>query len=308
MKNIITELENHKDLLKSIKKEGRGELSFKAAGTILAANFTNVSSTGIDPQLIGYTPIANVQAQNVIDYFPKVMCSSHSLFILNEEADDDDGTFASVAEGATKEAVDFDVNAAKKAFTKYAATVKVSEEMVDDLGFLQSKIEGVLTRRIKNKIATDFLAAIIAATPGTLDTDLTAGQVVTKKRNKFPAIYDGVLNRKGYAMNLWALNAPDYGKAFNDLDASCDTAWFDMCKPTILSSSAVATGKVLAVDTSMFPIYIYQDVNIQLGRSGADLTKNLYTIRGEARVAWNIAGQCLNAFFYDTIADVITQA
>ena len=308
MKQIITELENHKDLLKSIKEKGSGQMSFKAAGNILAANFTNISSTGIDPQLIGYTPIANVQARNVIDYFPKVMCSSHSLFVLNEEADDDDGTFGSVSEGASKEAVDFDVNAAQKSFTKYAATVKVSEEMIDDLGFMEGRIEGVLTRRIKNKIATDFLAAIIAATPGTLDTNLTAGQLATKTRHIFPVIYNDVLNRKGYALNLWAMNAPDYGKAFNDLDASCDTAWFDMYKPIVLPSSAVATGKVLAVDTSLFPIYIYKDVTIQLGRSGSDLSKNLYTLRGEARVAWNIAGECLNAFFYDTIADVITQA
>lgn len=307
MNTLYSQLEAKQDEILAIKGS-RGEVAFKAAGNILAANFTNKTTTAIDPQLIGYTPIADVQARNVIDYFPKVMCNSHSLYILNEEADDDDGTFGTVAEGAAKEQIDFDINAAQKSFTKYAAHVKVSEEMLDDLGFLQARIEGVLMRRIKNKIATDFLAAVIAATPGTVDTDLTAGQLVTKHRHVLQAIYEGVLNRKGYMINLWALNAPDYGKVFNDVDASVDTAWLDMYKPLILPSTAVATGKILGVDTSMFPIYIYKDVNMSIGRTSDDFTKNMVTIRGEARVAWNVAGECLNAFFYDTIADVITQA
>jgi hypothetical protein len=152
------------------------------------------------------------------------------------------------------------------------------------------------------------LSAIIAATPGTLDTDLTAGQLVTKTRHILPAIYNGVLSRKGYAMNLWVLNAPDYGKLFNDVDASVDTAWLDMYKPTILPSTAVTTGKVLAVDTSMFPLYVYKDIEVSIGGASADFINNLVTVRAETRVAWNIAGESLNALFFDTIADVITQA
>jgi hypothetical protein len=306
MNTIYDILKEKQDGLNNLKLGE--EVQVKAAGTMLLANVTGLTSTHVDAQLMPAIPIRSVYAQSIIDYFPKVQCDSHALVIVNQESDDQDAGFASVAEGAAKEQVDFDLRATPKAFTKYAAYVKISDEMLSDISYMESVVRTTLARRIKDKISTDFLAAVIAATPGTLDTDLTAGQLVTKTRHILPAIYNGVLSRKGYALNLWLLNAPDYGKLFNDVDASVDTAWLDMYKPIILPSTAVTTAKVLAVDTEMFPIYVYKDIDITIGYETADFINNLVTIKAETRVAWNIAGECLNALFFDTIADVITVA
>jgi hypothetical protein len=123
METIIKNLADHKDALTAIKENKVGQVAFKAAGTMLLANITGETSTRVDPQLMPMIPIANSYAQSLLDYFPIIPCQSHSLAIVNQVSDDDDGTFASVAEGAGKEQVDFDLNVTQKAFTKYAAYI-----------------------------------------------------------------------------------------------------------------------------------------------------------------------------------------
>jgi hypothetical protein len=182
----------------------------------------------------------------------------------------------------------------------------VSDEMIDDIPFVLSQINGKLRKRLKNKISADFIAAIVAATPNITNLQLTVGQLATKVRHLFPSIYEGMKQQNGYDMNLWLLNAPNYGQVFNDVDASVDTAWFDLNKPIILPA-AITAGNILALDTSMFPIYIYKDIDVQIGRTNDDFTKNLVTVRAETRIAWNIAGECLKAIYDDVISTTITR-
>jgi hypothetical protein len=304
METIYSQLKAQETKLKDL---GSDRINIKAAGTMLAANVTGSTITHIDAQQIAPINIMAEESIQTADYFPKIMCDSHSIVLSNMTGEDNDGTFSSVAEGAAKEDVDYDIAATQKSFTKYAATVKVSEEMLADIPYLQSQIEGNLKRRLKNKIGADFLAAIMAATPNVVNTNLTTGQLATKLRHLFPAIYAGLYIQKGYKMNLWMLNDPEYTKLFSDLDATVDTAWFDLYKPTIVPSASVTSTKIFACDTNMFPIYIYKDISIEIGRENDDFTKNLVSINGEARVAWNIAGECLNALYNDVITTTITR-
>ena len=117
---------------------------------------------------------------------------------------------------------------------------------------------------------------------------------------------DNEIITKGYDMNLWLLNTPNYGQVFNDIDVTVDDAWFDLNNPIILPANVTA-GNIMALDTSMFPIYVYKDIDVQIGKTNDDFSKNLVTVRAETRVAWNIAGECLNAFYDDVIATTITR-
>lgn len=305
METIYSQLQANKEQLGNLKQLGYS-LNFKAAGTMVAGNVTGSTITHIDPQLMSPNLIKAENSSFVMDYFPRIMCESHSLVIVDETSDDTDGTFSSVAENAAKEQIDFDNNATQKSFTKYADYIKVSDEMVTDIPFLMAQIDTKLRKKLKNKISADFVAALVAATPNVVNTSLTVGQLATKLRHLFPSIYEGMKSLKGYDMNLWLLNTPNYGQVFNDVDVSVDDAWFDLMKPTIIPANITA-GNIMALDTSMFPIYVYKDIDVQIGKTNDDFSKNLVTVRAETRVAWNIAGECLNAFYDDVISTTVTR-
>lgn len=304
METIYSQIQANKDSLKQVL-DGK-QLSFKAAANILSSNFTGSTSTHIDPEVQTLITIPPTQAQSVLDYFPKISVNSHTIVTVKQEADDDDGTFSSVSEGATKENVDSDVRATQKSFTKYAAYIKVSEEMVSDVSFINAMIQSTLNRRIKNKIAADFTAAIVAATPGVAASNLTAGTNIGANEfgKIFAPIYAGMKFNKGYTPNLWLLNEPDYTSVYN---SSTNSEWMEQNEPIIVPCAAVTAGSIVALDTNLFPLYIYKDVNFEIGRSSDDFTKNIFTIRAEARVTWDMTGESLNALFRDTIANIITQ-
>lgn len=305
METIISSLKANEEQLKSLKDGGR--LNIKAAGNILAAKFTGSTTTHIDPELQTFIPPANGHAQSVLDYFPKVMCNSHTIVTAKSASDDDDGSFGSVAEGTAKEQVDFDILATQKSFTKYAAYIKVSEEMLSDVGFLEAAINGNLTRRIKNKIATDFVAAIVAATPGGTASTLASGSNIGAGEygKVFATIYSAMKINKGYNMGLWLLNDPDYTDVMTVLG---DATWLLLNNPTIVPSSAVTAGSIVALDQMLFPLYVYKDIDIEIGRTNDDFTKNMITVRAESRVAWDMTGEPLSALFRDTLANIATQA
>ena len=305
METIYSQLQANKEQLGNLKKLGNS-LNLKAAGTMVAANVTGSTITHIDPVALYPIQIKRENSNFLMDYFPRIMCDSHSIVIVNETSEDTDGTFSSVAENAAKEQIDFDNAATQTSFTKYADYIKVSDEMVTDIPFMLAQIETRLRKKLKNKISADFLAAIVTATPNVVNTSLTVGQTATKLRHLFPSIYEGMKSQKGYDMNLWLLNTPNYGQVFNDIDVTVDDAWFDLNNPIILPANVTA-GNIMALDTSMFPIYVYKDIDVQIGKTNDDFSKNLVTVRAETRVAWNIAGECLNAFYDDVIATTITR-
>lgn len=285
------------------------KLVLKAAGTMLLANVTGETSTIVDPQIMPYFPIANSNYQSVLDYFHIVPVSSHTIGIVAQESDDQDaGGVASVAEGAAKEQVDFDTRVTQKSFTKYAVYSKVSAEMLEDIDFMNDLINRSLKRRLRDKIATDFIAAIYAGT-GVLSSALTTGATVTANQEVMPSIYSGMKLLNGYEMNLWLLNNPDYTTMFNMAATgfATNTVWQDMMKPRIVPCAAVAATYICALDTNMFPLYVYKDGEIEIGYETADFINNLVTIRCESRVAWNISTIALKAMFKDTFSNVLAR-
>ena len=93
---------------------------------------------------------------------------------------------------------------------------------------------------------------------------------------------------------------PDYAKAY--IETNNNSTFFDQKEVNILANARVGSANILGLDTSMFPIYVYKDLDIQIGYENDDFTKNLVTIRGESRLAHSFVGNCLDAIYYDTIA------
>jgi hypothetical protein len=73
-----------------------------------------------------------------------------------------------------------------------------------------------------------------------------------------------------------------------------------------MNSSDVTAGNIVGLDPSVFPLYVYKDIGIEMGYEQDDFSKNLVTIRCEARVTWNFTGNCLSGIYNESIADTLT--
>jgi hypothetical protein len=283
----------------SIKASGVAPYIIKASADMLeSTNITGVGLEGINPENVGYIPLKGDNSSSILDYLPKVSVNSATVVITNEVSDD--GTPDIVYEGDGKPQIDFDDNVSKPTLKKFAGYIKISEEMINDISFMDSQIRGVLMRRLRNTIADSFMADLLAATPTYDAGDLTAGTTGTLVKDIPPAVTADMQDLGGYSMNLWMLPQPYYAKMFNE--AGTNFLWYALNEPTIMNNNNVTAGNIVAIDSSMFPLYVYKDMAITFGREGDDMTKNMITVRCESRIGWNLAGNSLKAIYNDTIS------
>lgn len=269
---------------------------------MVTANLTGSGVDVVTASGTGYIPFADAHNASLLDYFPIIPVSTRTAVIVNEVSPD--GSVNTTSESTEKPLVDSDLDVDKAVAVKYSGIVTCSEEMIDDIPFMENLIRTKLVRELKNDIAGDFLAAILAATPTLAAGGLTAGTGSTGKISDIPpAVVQDMQTDYGYTPTLWLLNAPNYAKLFNE--AKVNLLWYAMNEPRIVACDKVNVANICGLDPMMFPIYMYQDITIEVGRTGDDYKYNRVTIRGEARVSWNIAGNCLRALYNDSISSTL---
>jgi HK97 family phage major capsid protein len=299
METIIKQLTDNSEMLNNLGGDKR--LFIKAAGTMLEAdNVTNFDK--INPAFANYIPIQPKYSSTLLDYFPKVIVNTANIVLVDETSED--GAVTEVVQGDAKPQLDNDFDAIAPAMKKIAAYCKVSTEMLEDIGYIYTKIANTLKRRLKNKISDLFMADLISATPTYSSADLTAGTTGTMVKDILPAVTADMENLGGYDMKLWLLNQPDYAKLF--VEAGQNYLWYALNNPKIMNSSDVTAGNIVGLDPSVFPLYVYKDIGIEMGYEQDDFSKNLVTIRCEARVTWNFTGNCLSGIYNQGIADTLT--
>lgn len=299
--SLKAQLREQLTTLKSIKGKRDGRVSIKAAGDMINTNVTGSGYSFVGPEGMGYIPLSANHNSSILDYFPKVQVNSHSIILADEI--DADGSIDFIQQGVVKPEVDSDVYVTNPQALKTAGYVKVSAEMLDDIDFMSNLIQTKLMRETKNSIALDFIQAILIATPNLLDTNLTAGTTGTLLADIIPAVTEDMQIQKGYTPNLWLLNAPNYAKLF--AENKSNLVWYALNEPVIKACGEVDAANIVGLDTSMFPLYVYKDIMVEIGQEGNDFKYNMVTIRGEARVSWNIRGNCLDAIYNDSIADTL---
>lgn len=294
MENLYQILQAHKTEIKDIVNGGN--LALKAAGVMLES--TNVTGAGIDelnPQFAGYSSIKATDKAQLLDYFPKVFVNSHSLVFADEVSPD--GGVTAIGEGVVKPLSDSDFNATSPTMTKYAGLITISDEMLSDIPFVESAISEKLVKQVKDKI----MDAWFVSASGTLQDAniLTAGTGGTKQMDCLVAIYSDMKTRLGYSPNLFLMNSPDYAKTWIE-DAPSEN-WLSYSNIDFIPNSGVNRGYLMALDTTMFPFYVYKDISIEFGKVGNDFKYNRTSVRCEARVAYNFGRNNRLAGYYDTI-------
>lgn len=301
METIIQQLQAKGETLKDLRL-GQS-ISIKAAGTMLES--TNITGEGIEEitaTQMNYIPIRRDWNNTLYDLLPVISVGSKTIVITNETSDDGAVT-AITAEGDAKNQIDKDDAVSTPDMNKYTAFVKISKEMLSDIAFVNNQIRAVLSRRLKNAISTIVGTDLVALASNLATGSLTAGTTGSTIFDCIKAVTADLEIQKGYTPNLWLFNQPDYAKAY--IEANDNSTWFDTKEVNIKPSGLITAGDMLGIDTSLFPIYMYKDINISIGLEDDDFTKNLVTIRGEARLAYSFVGNCLNAMYKGRITDTV---
>jgi len=294
--------------IKKILREAQSQIKsgepvqLKAAATMLESS--NVIGAGMDElgtTLGGYVAKPETDSAMLLDLFPKVFVESSSVALVSETADD--GNVAVVAEGAVKPQIDGDFSTIKQPMTKFAEYITISDEMLGDIPFMTDAINRKLMRRLKDKIGDTF-ATYLFSNAGMTSANLTAGTTGTKILDCLPAIYQDMFSQNGYSASLFLLNKPEYAKAF--IESSEAINWVEIFEPTIMVNSRISSGGIVAVAPAEIPLYILQDMTIEIGKVGDDFKYNRTSIRCEARLGWNLGVTNSKAVYADSITDTLT--
>jgi len=297
--------------IKSILREAQSRIkvgeSYQAKAAANMLESTNVIGAGMDElgtQSVGYMNKPATDNAMLFDLFPKVFVSSPSLVLANET--NPDGNVLMVPEGSVKPQIDSDYEASKPTIYKYAATITISDEMLGDINFMSDAVSNQLTRRLKDKIAFDYIKAL-ANVAGVTSTNLTAGTGAPAGivMNIFPAIYSDVLTKYGHDIDLFLLNSPDFAKAW--IQPTDSNSFIEYYEKNLVPCSAVSAGNVMGIATQAQRVYILQDLTLEFGKNGDDFVKNNTTIRCEARVGWALGANNLSGVYADTIASTLTK-
>lgn len=313
-------LQENAEVLKEVKmKEGRLtlDLDTKAAGTIL-------TTTNVTPQPNPYLPAPQiiggvnrlVQTRQVItDYISKGTISEPRVVWVNQVSGEGDAEF--VGEGELKKLVDSKWETEIENAKKVAAVVKISEEMLDDIPWMESEIDRLLRNKVDREINEQVLSG--DGTGANLEgiTPRVGGYVQACLNGKVegPGLAEVLLaaatqiRSLGFTGRLIAFVNPCDGAASKmrkDADGNIVDLTGVLDNITVVETPEIAAGNFLIGDMSLFILEVYKALRVEIGWENDDFRRNLRTIIAEARVLLRISSNDLGAFVYDTFANVQT--
>lgn len=272
--------------------------NFKAVGDMSIAN--NV--TGELPQALllpGLNTIASRQVRllNIVN-----SGSISSNLVKWAYQTGKEGAAGQTSEGALKNQIDFDIVLGSEDVVKTTAFIKVSDEMIDDIDFIQSEINNELMRELLKAVELGVYSG--AGTTNTLHgirdvaTAFSAGtfaasvdnanrvDVLSVAMNQIMIAEQGMPN---YIMmhpsDVTALKlvkeSPTNNQYIDRLQNVAGTYILDGVP--IIPTTLVTAGEYLVGDFTKASVLQRSGVNIEVGLDSDDFTKNLRTIRAEWR-------------------------
>jgi HK97 family phage major capsid protein len=226
-----------------------------------------------------------------------------------------------VGEGSGKPQIDTHYTATPITPHKFAAYIKISEEMLMDLAFIASEITNNLITRLE--ATTDSLIA----TTGTWGFEAIAPAYSSTTLNGVINIgdSDGVaeaiqamanqIRENHYTPNLVVVTPAIYSQLLlrKDDDNHSDSvvAWgadgiSRIWGMRLIQSTVLEAGHIAVGDFSKVNVGIYQNVTVEMGWETADFINNMRTIRAEQRLYFYSTTQERKAICYDAYATVVT--
>ena len=318
LSSVRTTLNEKAEDLASLKGDASKKVSFKVAGTMLGSTNISGGNVPVEQRLPGLDIIPS-RSVRLLDIVSRGTADSNIISWVSQA--NKDGAAGQTAEGALKNQIDFDLVVNSESLKKTTAYIKVSEEMLTDISFIQSEINNELMREILkavelqvysgdgtgnnlNGIVTQASAFAAGTFAGTVD-NANVADVLTVAANQIRlAEHD--------APNYILLNPSDLTALKLIKTSATDKRYVDRLVMVagemsldgipILETTLVTAGTYLIGDFRMATVFDKGMVDIKVGYENDDFTKNLVTILAEWRGLNIIKTNQASAFVTGTIA------
>jgi HK97 family phage major capsid protein len=235
-----------------------------------------------------------------------------------------DGDAAFIKEGTLKPAVSVGWKTAYSDVKKVAETIKISNEMLEDIDFVTGEVESLARRVVETKIAQEILngngvdprlKGVIMQVGGFI-TPAYANSVINPNTADVLMCAASQIRDLGYTGQITAyLNSSEISKMKLIKDANGNYMSFGTVLEgiTIKANPDLGSGQFLIGDFSKIHVRIKKDLTLDWGYGTvtdsngdvkSDWEMNFITLRCEARLAEYIKENDLKAFVYDNIATV----
>ena len=292
-------LDLNKENLVKMKGNKNVSISFKAAGTMLLSTNVSGGNVPVEQRLEGLNPIASRQIR-LLDVVQRGTAESNVISWVYQA--NKDGTAGGTAEGAVKNQLDFDLVVNSETVKKRTAFIKVSEEMLDDVSYMESEIRNELVRELLkdvesqvyggdgtgtnlngiSTVATAFAAGVFAATVD----NANSADVLTVAMNQIQVAEQGMAN---FAMvhpntitELKLIKTSETDRRYIDRLAMV-AGQLSLDGVTLVPTTLIPDGEYLIGNFDLATVYDKGDLRIEVGRDSDDFTKNLVTVLAEWR-------------------------
>lgn len=324
-------LEDNRERLAELVEKGSGaSLVLKAPATMLVSTNITGANAGLLPE-IGYIDGIRTIAERsttFLDIVNSFQTENAQLTWSDEANREGDAEF--IAEGSLKPLADFEIQPKLSAAKEVAVVYKVGKNMLKDIPYMESLINGKLRERLLLKTdekifngdatvsaglefdgiiqyASSFVAGSLAAT---VPTPTTADAI----RSVIAQISVQTDTDRRFSPNYAVMNP--YDVAGMDLQKGTDGHYTlppfvtadgrTVYGVRVIESTLIPAGQLLVGDFSKSNFGIYEDVEIDMGYENDDFRKNLITMRASARYHHFISSNEAVGFVYDSIATIKT--
>ena len=292
------ELSKNVEQLKAIKGGSNEKLKLKVAGTITGANVSG-GNVPVEQRIAGYDDIQSRRVR-LMDIVQSAAATSNIISWVSKA--NRDGAAGQTGEGLLKNQIDFDWVVASETLKKTTAYIKVSQEMLEDIPFMESAIQqeliGEVMRAVEagvyegdgtgnnlNGIRTVASAFSAGSHALTVDNANEADVLVVANENIELAEFDGA--------NYILMNPADVNKLLLIKASTTDRRYIDRLVMVagqmsldgipIIKTTLVTAGEYLIGDFTKAYVYSKGMIDVQVGLENDDFTKNLVTVLAEWR-------------------------
>ena len=317
-KSMKEQLSEGLDKLKAIKGGSHEKLSIKAPATMLGSTNISGGNVPVEQRIPGLDIIASREIR-LLDIVSRGVAESNIISWVSQA--NKDGAAGQTAEGALKNQIDFDLVVNSEALKKTTAFIKVSEEMLDDISFIQSEINNELLRETLKQVEAQVYEGDGTGNNHngirTVASAFAAGSFAgTVDNANFVDVLRVAINQVKLAEHgapTFILANPSDVTALKLIKTSTtDKRYIDALQIIagqmtvdgipIIETTLVTAGEYLIGNFSMATVYDKGSVSIEVGRDSDDFTKNLVTILAEWRGLTLVPTNKRSAFVQGVIA------
>lgn len=317
---VYEQLNAQKDALGAVKgdKNKMVTISVKVPATQTTGNVTLPSATPSSytyQQLNAVIP-ATERVPFVQDFTDNAPTNQVAIAWADEVSSEGDAEF--IGEGIVKPLIDIDYEIRYSEAKKVAGKIKVSEEALTDISFMNAEITRKLKQRhdlakqdgiLNGNGVGANLKGIVEYAAGFAAGGLALAVDEAQNYDVIVAAYNQILvtSDSNYIPNAVFVHPTDATlmKLTKDLDGNYIMPPFtnqngDVVNGVrVVQNTKIPLGYFLMGDFSKSHVRNYVDFSIRIGYTGDDFEKNLVTILGESRVHHYISENEAKAFVYD---------